>query len=95
MATFIMFGKYSLKALEGVSAQRTKKVENLIARYDGKVKTIYALLGEKDLILIVELRNVEDAIKVSTALTRLTGISFTTSPAVAVEDFDVFVGLDN
>ena len=95
MTTFIMFGKYSTPAaLEAASAARTKKVEQLVDRYDGKVKALYVLLGEKDIILIVELPTIEDAIKVSSNLTKLTGISFTTSPAIPAEDFDIFAQIE-
>jgi len=94
VATFCMIGKYNQMALENVSSIRTKKAEQLIARYEGTVKAMYALLGENDLIIIVELPTIEDAMKVSISLTKLTGISFTTSPAVSVEDFDIFAEVE-
>ena len=90
MATFFMFGKYSLSALKSVSADRTRKAENLVTRYQGTIKEMYVLLGDNDLVLIVDLPGIEEAIKVSTSLTKLTGISFSTSPAISVEDFDIF-----
>lgn len=91
MATFCMIGKYNQHSLGNVSARRTKEAEHLIARYQGTIKSMYALLGENDLIFIVDLPAIEDAMKVSIGLSKLTGISFTTSPAVAVEDFDIFM----
>lgn len=94
MAIFIMTGKYSQSALENVSPQRTKKAENLIARYGGTIKSMYALLGADDLFLIVDLPSVEDALRVSISLSKLTGIAFTTSPAVSVDDFDMFAQLE-
>ena len=90
MPIFIMRGRYSQSSLEAVSPQRTKKAEQLIARYDGTVKAMYALLGEDDLFMVVELPTIEDALKVSISLTKLTGISFTTCPAISVDDFDSF-----
>ena len=95
MATFIMVGKYSQNALESVSAARTKKAEHLIARFQGTIKAMYALLGADDLFMIVELPSVEDALKVSISLSKLTGIAFTTSPAISVEDFDMFVQVED
>ena len=95
MSTFFMFGKYSINALQKVSASRTREVKNLVARYQGEIKDMYALLGDKDLVFIVELPSIEEAIKVSTALSKLTGIAFTTSPAIPVEDFDMFVQVDD
>lgn len=88
MMTFFMFGEYSSEALKGISAERTKKVAELINEFGGKVKSIYALLGEKDLVLIVTLPGIQEAMKTSVALNKLTGISFRTSPAVTVEEFD-------
>jgi uncharacterized protein with GYD domain len=49
MATFCMFGRYSSEALKGMSAKRTKESESLIKKFGGKVESMYALLGEKDL----------------------------------------------
>ena len=94
MPIFIMTGKYSQSALENVSSQRTKKAEQLIARYEGTIKAMYALLGPSDLFIVVELPSVEDALKVSISLTKLTGISFATCPAVSVDDFDMFAHLE-
>jgi uncharacterized protein with GYD domain len=88
MATFVMFGKYSSEALKGISAERTEKAVSLIKRFGGEVKSAYALLGEKDLVFILTFPGAEEAMKASVALGKLTGISFTTSPAVTVEAYD-------
>ena len=83
-----MFGKYSLSALKSISPERTKKTARVIEKLGGEVISIYALLGNHDLVLIVSLPGTEEAIKASAALTRLTGVSFSTSPAIEVEYFD-------
>ena len=88
MATFFMFGKYSAEAVKGISAERTEQAALEIQKFGGQVKSIYALLGEHDLVLIVDFPGIEQALKASVALSRTTGVSFTTSPAVSVEDFD-------
>ena len=88
MASFVMFGKYSSASMMEISADRTVKVVEMVKNYGGVVKSIHALLGEYDLILIVELPSVSKAMECSVALFKLTGISFTTSPAVEVEAFD-------
>jgi uncharacterized protein with GYD domain len=92
MATFLMFGKYSAEGVKGISAQRTKKAADLIKKQGGQVKGIYAMLGMADLLLIVDLPGVEAAIQTSVALGQLTGVSFCSSPAVPVEEFDKLVG---
>ncbi|HPI93532.1 MAG TPA: GYD domain-containing protein [Deltaproteobacteria bacterium] len=88
MATFILFGKYSADALKGLSAARTKKAAALVKKLKGKIVCMYALLGEKDLVFILELPGMEDAMKASVGLFKLTGITFTTSQAIAVDQFD-------
>ena len=88
MATFLLFGKYSVKAMKGMSSQRTEEANKLIEKFGGEVKSIYALLGEKDLVIVATFPGIEEAVKSSIAITKLTGIVFTTSEAVPVEDFD-------
>jgi Uncharacterized conserved protein len=88
MATFFMLGKYSSDALKGVSAVRTDKAMKLIKKFGGEVKSMYALLGEIDIVFILTFPDMEKAIQASVALNKLTGISFTTLPAVTVEEFD-------
>lgn len=88
MATFFMFGKYSSEALREMSAERTEKAVNLIKKLDGEVDSMYATLGENDLVFIVDFPGMEQAMKASIALNRLTGISFTTVQAVTIGDFD-------
>lgn len=92
MAKFFMFGKYSSDAVKEISAERTVQARQLIEKLGGQVKEIYALLGEYDLVFIVELPNMTDAMKAAVALGRLTGVSFCTSAAVAVDEFDRLVG---
>jgi uncharacterized protein with GYD domain len=91
MATFFMFGKYSSEALKELSAERTDKAVSLVKKFGGEVNSMYALLGEQDLVLIVDFPGLEQAMKASVALTKMTGVSFATSPALAVEDFDKMI----
>jgi len=88
MGTFFMFGKYSSEALKGMSAKRTGEANTLIKKLGGEVISIYALIGEHDLVLIVNFPGIEQVMKASVALSKLTGVSFTSSPAVTVEEFD-------
>jgi len=88
MTTFLMFGKYSSEGIKGISAARTVKANNLIKENGGEVLSQYALLGENDLLFIVNFPGVDKVIKCSVALNKLTGISFSTVPAITVEQFD-------
>ena len=91
MATFFMFGSYSIDGVKAISADRTAKAAAVIGDFGGEVEAGYALLGTTDIVLIVDLPNVEAAMKASVALTKLLDISFTTAPAVTVEQFDKLV----
>ncbi|HZK12461.1 MAG TPA: GYD domain-containing protein [Atribacterota bacterium] len=88
MNTYLMFGKYSAEAIKGVSAERTKKANDIILKLGGKILAQYALLGDKDLIFIVNLPGVEEVVKASAGLHKLTGISFSSVPAISIEKFD-------
>ena len=50
---------------------------------------MYALLGEPDLIIIIDMPSPEAAMKASVELSKATGIGFSTSQAVSVEGFDI------
>jgi len=88
LATFFMFGEYNAESVKHISISRTEQAKASIRELGGEVNGIYALLGEYDLLFCVELPDVEQAIKASVALTKLTGISFNSCPAVKVETFD-------
>lgn len=92
MATFLMLGNYTAKAMEGISAARTRKAETIIKKHKGKIQSLYALLGQHDLAIVVDLPDVESAMKVSIALNKATGIGFTSFPAVDVKAFDKLAG---
>jgi len=92
MATFFMFGRYSTEALEKVSVDRTRQVSRVIEELGGQIKGVYALLGEYDIVIIVELPRMAEAMKASIVLKRLTDISFFTAAAMPVEEFDQIVG---
>ena len=92
MSTYLMFGKYSMEAVKAISAERTQESMALIKENGGEFKGGYALLGDIDLVLIVDMPDTEHAMKTSAALSNLLGISFSTAPAVSVEDFDKMMG---
>jgi uncharacterized protein with GYD domain len=88
MSTYILFGKYTPESLRGVSAKRTEEANRLIKGLGGEIKAAYALLGDTDLLFVLELPDNDAAIKASTGLTKLTGIGLCTAPAVTIEAFD-------
>ncbi|MGE4358123.1 MAG: GYD domain-containing protein [Candidatus Omnitrophota bacterium] len=92
MAKFLMLGKYTLEGIKGISKERTNKGVELIEKAGGKVEKMYVLLGEYDLVFLVDFPDNASAIKTSVELTKLTGIGFTTCPAISVEEFDKLVG---
>ena len=88
MATYLMFGTYSPEAMRAISSKRTDEAQEVIRKYGGELKAAFALLGEVDLVVIVDLPDTEHAMQTSAALTKLLGISFRTAPAVSIETFD-------
>jgi uncharacterized protein with GYD domain len=91
MATYFMFGNYSQESIKEMDVKRTEKAIAVIEKHGGKITAGYALLGDTDLVLIVDLPNTEQAMKTSVALSKLLGIGFTTSPAVSFEVFDKLI----
>ncbi len=88
MATFFIFGKYTNESLQKISPKRTKQVESMIHQKGGQVLQIYGLLGQFDLVVIADLPGIESAFEISLSLTKITGIGFTSVPAVEVKAFD-------
>mgnify|MGYP006302273861 CR=1 FL=1 len=89
--TFLMLGKYTAEAIKGISSDRTQKARTAIENAGGKINALYALMGEHDLALIVEFPSLDDAVKASITLNKLTGIGFSTLPALPVEALDKLV----
>ncbi len=88
MATYLMLGKYTTQSLKNASPQRTRRVQQIVARFGGRPRTIMALLGPFDLLIIADFPSNEVAMEAVVAVSRDTGIGFTTCPAVSVEQFD-------
>ncbi len=88
MTTFFLFGSYSRESIVGIDARRTKKAEEIIEGFGGKLRSVYALLGTPDLVFIVDLPGIQEAMQASVAITRSTGVMLTTAPAIPVADFD-------
>jgi uncharacterized protein with GYD domain len=92
MSIFLMFGKYSSEAMKDISPDRTEKAREVIQKNGGKIISMYAVMGEHDLVFTLDFPDADKAIATSVALYKLTGIHFTTSPVVDVEQFDKLVG---
>ncbi|KPJ99799.1 MAG: hypothetical protein AMK71_09120 [Nitrospira bacterium SG8_35_4] len=92
MPIFMMFGKYSSDALKGISPERTDKAVALIKKHGGDIKSMYAVLGEHDLVFTIDFPDADQAMATSVALYKLTGVQFITSSVVEVEKFDTLIG---
>ncbi|MGB5984780.1 MAG: GYD domain-containing protein [Desulfobacterales bacterium] len=95
MMTFFLFGKYTPESIQKISLKRTEQIVNEIKVLGGKVNAMHVLLGEDDLLLCIQLPGMDEAVKASVNLTRLTGISFKTLPAISVERFDQLTATDS
>ena len=79
--------KATKEAIRHISAERHLEVEKLLNKIGGEMKGEYCMLGEKDVLFIVEPPSTREAMKLSIALGKMTGIAFTTSTAVTVREF--------
>ena len=67
MAKFVMLGKYSAESIKAINSDRTKKAVAAVEKLGGKVNAIYGLLGDHDLLVMVDLPGVAEAMKASVA----------------------------
>jgi uncharacterized protein with GYD domain len=91
MATYFLTGTYTTKAIKSISSERTADVTKMIEDFGGKVISIYLLLGDKDLVIIAEFPGLKEAYQGSVNISKMTGISFSTYPAITAQEFDEFM----
>jgi uncharacterized protein with GYD domain len=92
MAKFLMLGKYSQEAIQGISPERTKKVAALIEKSGGRINSMFVLLGAYDVAFVIDLPGIQEVMKTSIEIMKATGISFITLPAISVDEFDRMMG---
>jgi uncharacterized protein with GYD domain len=88
MRTFMMLGKSSSEELKEISSKYRREVISLVKSFGGDVRAMYLMLRERDLVLIFAFPSIRKAMRASIALSKLTGISFKTSPAVPIDEFN-------
>ncbi len=88
MQTYFMFGYYTPSSVKEINEDRTENAVNIIQGNGGKVKSMHALFGEIDLVFVVEFDDNKQAAQTSLRLSRVTGITFKTTPAFSIDDFD-------
>ena len=86
MSKFLMCGSCPPEALKEVGVGYKEKVAEVINEFKGTVDAVYSTLGEYDLIVFADLPDVESAMNISIELNKLTGITFSTSPAVELHE---------
>ena len=91
MTTYFLTGTYGADAIKDISRERTSDVTWMNEDMGGNVLSIYLLLGEKDLVIIADFPGMREAIKASINISKMTGISLTTSPAITAKEFDEFM----
>ena len=92
MAIFLMFGKYSQEASKEISSQRTDEAMAVIRKHGGDIRSLYAVMGELDLVFAVDFPGMKEAMAASVELKQKTGISFSTSPVMDLNEFDGLAG---
>ncbi len=89
MKTFLVVGKASSKELKEIGLKYKTEVVSLVGNSGGEVRSMYAMLRERYLVLILAFPGMRKAVKASVALSKLTGISFKIGPAVPVEELNL------
>jgi len=92
MSYFFMFGKYTSESVQKISRERTRQMMDIVQRFGGQIKDMYALLGAYDLVLITDFPDMKEALQASVSISKATGISFSTLPAITVQEFDELMG---
>ena len=92
MSTFIMFGKYTAEGFTNMSQERTEKIVEIIKKRNGNILKMFAILGDYDLLFLVDFQNTKTAMQTSVEISHYSGISFSTSPALPVKMFDELMG---
>lgn len=92
MATFIMMGNYSADAVKQISVERIPKANQIVQQCGGAILSTYVTMGRTDILVITEFPGINEAMKASVSLNKALGISFSTVPALAIEDFDRLAG---
>ncbi len=86
MKTFLIFGKSSPKELKELSLKYKAEIVRLVKDTGGDVGSMSVML-EKYMILISAFPGIKTAEKASITLSKFTGISFRTLPAIPVDEF--------
>jgi len=87
MKTFLISGKSSPKELKELSLKYKAEIVRLVKDFGGDVGSMYVILREKYMILISVFPGMKPAEKAPITLSKFTGISFRTLPAISVDEF--------
>jgi len=88
MQTFFFFGTYSSESIREVNRERTGLAVGTFEEHNGHIKSMHAVMGPYDLVILATLPGNKDAMEVSLKLSQRLGIRFCTCPALSVEHFD-------
>lgn len=85
---FLILGNYARHGISKVSAERTRRITEVLKEMGGLLHEAYATLGKYDIFLIVELPGNNDALKLAAILQSSLGLTTSTFPAFPIEHFD-------
>ncbi len=73
--------------MKEISKKYKAEVVSLLKDFGGDVRSMYVMLREKYLFVIVAFPGIREAISASIALSKLTGILFQALPAIGADEF--------
>lgn len=90
MTTYIMFCSITLEAAMQLSPARTEDAISIVNKH-GKFQAAYALVGEKDFMIIADFPDIQSTMRAALALTRRLGYPFRSMPALPIAEFDKLI----
>ncbi len=88
MAVFMTLLRYTSEGAEGISGERTRRVEQVAKEMGAELLGGYGLLGQWDAVVFFEAAELGTALKVASRIGKLTGSRTETLGAIPLPEFD-------
>ena len=87
MPLYVTLMKYTTEGIKGISAERGQQIRNLVASKGGEPVVGYALMGEWDVLTVMEYPDEKSAMSALVAIGKLGIFTTQTMTAIPVEEF--------
>jgi uncharacterized protein with GYD domain len=89
MATYVTLWRYTRDGLREIkkTPQRFETIKKIISRAGGRLFSIYGLIGEYDLVTVMEMPDEKTALSTILRICYTGRITAQTMPAISIDDF--------